>query len=152
MKRKFSDPRPRPLEVRFWEKVDKSGDCWLWLAHVKRNGYGQFTIRHHVSIGAHQMAYRLAFGEIPPGLVVCHHCDNPLCVRPSHLFLGTKAENLADMRAKGRGAKTWKRRAPLTREQREQVKALYQPGVTSLRQLGEQFGVTRWTIAKIIAN
>lgn len=85
---------------RFWKKVTKTETCWLWNACcMNRNGYGVFA---SVKELAHRYSYRLAFGEIPKGMYVCHHCDNPKCVRPDHLFLGTQRDNLHDMRRKGR--------------------------------------------------
>jgi len=93
--------------ARFWPKVQKSDGCWLWLAGVNRQGYGKFTFsddKKH-TIGAHRMSYILAHGEIPAGKDVLHRCDNPPCVNPDHLWLGTIADNMKDKVAKGRQAK-----------------------------------------------
>lgn len=89
---------------RFWSKVDTTGDCWEWLAHRKKPYfYGQFTLRKGVFVGAHTVSYALTHdGVIPPGFHVCHHCDNPPCVRPDHLFLGTPRDNALDSVRKGR--------------------------------------------------
>ena len=94
------------MEGRFWPKVDKSDECWEWTA-ATRNGYGVLGVRNGdgrwVALYAHRISWELHFGPIPDRLFVLHHCDNRRCVRPDHLWLGTNRDNLADMRAKGRG-------------------------------------------------
>lgn len=95
----------RPLADRFWEKVDKSGGgCWLWTGTVTDRGYGSVNTggKHGPSRGAHRVAWELTHGPIPKGMVVCHSCDNPPCVRPDHLFLGSQRANLRDASAKKR--------------------------------------------------
>lgn len=90
---------------RFWDKVDRTPGCWLWTASLRNKGYGAFTYRENgraVQDRAHRYSWRLFHGPIPDGLCVLHRCDNPRCVNPAHLFLGTRGDNNADMVAKGR--------------------------------------------------
>jgi hypothetical protein len=93
----------RSIAERFWPKVRKGPDCWLWAA-CTANGYGTIGSggKHGHQLLAHRVAWEMAYGPIPPGLCVLHHCDNRLCVRHGHLFLGTHKDNTQDMMAKGR--------------------------------------------------
>lgn len=91
-------------ENRFWAKVRKGDDCWEWTGRPYSTGYGMAWVGNR-RILAHRYAYQAEVGPIPDGLFVCHRCDNRLCVRPDHLFLGTLQDNHADMVAKGRIAK-----------------------------------------------
>lgn len=106
----------RSVEERFWSKVQKSPECWIWMASTTSFGHGVFFINGRQDL-AHRAAYTLCVGSIPGDLHVLHHCDNPRCVRPDHLFLGTHQDNMRDMRDKGRSG-VWKSPEKLARGER----------------------------------
>lgn len=87
--------------ARFWSKVERAGDCWVWQGTITRGGYGRFWLYGRM-LRAHRAAYYFTYGSLPDGLHICHRCDNPPCVRPSHLFVGTDRDNVLDMITKGR--------------------------------------------------
>lgn len=94
------------VPLHFWTKVRETFPrspfrCWEWTSVIGKDGYGVMKISKK-NEGAHRVSWRLNKGEIPPGLCVLHRCDNPICVRPSHLFLGTKSDNTRDAIFKGR--------------------------------------------------
>lgn len=102
----------------FWERVDRSGECWVWTGSRSPEGYGKIVRMSPdapsvvLSGRAHRLSYLFEYGPIPADLSVCHRCDNPSCVRPSHLFLGTAKDNAVDMASKGRAASQLKTHCP----------------------------------------
>ena len=99
--------RAVPLSDRFWKNVNKSDmgnpeNCWRWVGgYWHEYGYGQISVLGK-TFGAHRVSWMIHFGEIPQGMSVLHKCDNPPCVNPSHLFLGTTVDNMHDRKEKGR--------------------------------------------------
>ena len=119
-------PRWTPFEPYFWSLVDKTENCWIWLGGRYGDGYGRVW-KDGRRQAAHRVAYELSISIIPDGIQACHHCDNKLCVRPDHLFLGTQADNMQDWTKKGlnkalangtltqRGNDHWTRKPAATR-------------------------------------
>jgi hypothetical protein len=157
----------KPLSVRFWSKVDHRGDdeCWEWAGKVGANGYGFVSVSHTHTEYAHRVSYRFAFGAIPDGMHVCHHCDNRTCVNPAHLFTGTDADNVADMWAKGRGRSNPPKgelspNAVLTESQVREMRRLYAgpnprkgcavPGKFNQPQLARMFGIGQPQVPSIV--
>lgn len=142
-----------PLEERFFAKVDRSGGpeaCWRWTGGLS-GGYGSLRIGKRGNARAHRLSYALANGgPIPDGLSVLHKCDNPICVRPDHLFLGTQATNMADRGAKGRQAKGESNgRAKLTENEVHEIVAETRRG-TPNKQIARRFGVGRNAVGAIV--
>jgi hypothetical protein len=140
------------FEERFWAKVDKSGECWAWTGYCDRWGHGQFYRN-----GRHQKAHRASWemhnGPIPQGALVCHRCDNPPCVNPAHLFLGTNADNSRDMVNKKRQAKGERMgSAKLTADEVRAIRAMAAEAGVALNQTAtaRQFGVSATAIRFVI--
>ena len=89
------------MSEKLWKRVDKTEGCWNWTGPVNSSGYGSLMIDGHKA-GAHRHSYEMAYGPFDRALCVLHHCDNPRCVRPDHLWLGTRSDNMMDCAAKGR--------------------------------------------------
>jgi hypothetical protein len=147
-------------EDRFWSRVRIGDGCWEWIGFKNKKGYGHFC-----RLRAHRAAWGYLRGEIPAGLCVLHKCDNRACVRPSHLFLGTRADNNADMRSKGREARgarhgsrtrpgSWARgarraSAKLDDDKVRAIRAACACGEMQ-RVVAERFGVAEITVWKIL--
>jgi DNA-binding transcriptional regulator YiaG len=134
---------------RFWSKVDKSGECWIWTA-FRSKGYGMFQLKGKAE-GAHRIAYTLAYGPIPEGMFVCHACDNPPCVRPDHLWLGTIQDNNRDRDQKGRADYDGEKNphAKLTQAQVDDIRYLYETGNYTRQALADTYGISVSTIDNI---
>jgi len=139
-------------EDRFWPKVDVRGpdECWEWQAHKDTDGYGRFSVDGRVQL-AHRLAWELKHGEVPDRQCICHACDNPACVNPLHLFLGTQADNLHDMAEKGRSTKgTDNPQSKLSENDVREIRRLYATAKFLQKQLSKQFGVSRSAIGQIV--
>lgn len=121
--------------------------CWLWTLHRNAKGYGQFYVsRKDRARLAHRVSYEMYVGKVPDGMCVLHRCDNPPCVNPAHLFLGTRADNHADMERKGRTIKGEAHaNAKLTAEQVESIRK----DTRLNRVIAIEHGVGNATVAKI---
>lgn len=148
----------RPLPDRFWEKVAKGGrdDCWEWTGatHEGRGGYG-FIGRGRAGGGtaqAHRVSWELANGPIPKGMEVCHTCDNPPCVNPAHLFVGTRRANVADaMRKKRIRSGDRHPNAKLTADDVRTIRE-WAPAGWAHNDLAEAFGVSRSLISMVLSR
>lgn len=154
----------KPMQERLAEKytVEPNTGCWLWTAMLNHAGYGILG----VSVAnkttpklAHRLSYETHVGPIPEGMYVCHRCDQPSCVNPAHLFVGTQQANMADMLAEGRSSagKSFAGRrgenhgmAKLDWGKVDEIRAKYAAGGVSQRDLGAEYGVAHRTIGLIV--
>lgn len=142
---------------RFWAKVDIKLDtdsCWEWQAGKTGFGYGQFKIRSYHKIDSHRVAWEMFYGEISDGLWVLHTCDNPACVNPNHLFLGTALDNARDRESKNRGNKKGEHNSghKLTQTQVEYIRSRYATGNILQRELATEMNVNPSAISRIVRN
>ena len=140
----FFEPPDKTFLLRFWKKVNRNDNdgCWVWTGSCKRSGYGEISVRRgfydHVRRSAHRISWELHNGPIPTDRWVLHHCDNPPCVNPGHLYLGDHAQNTADMVNRNRASRNARK---LTDEQVIEIRALRACG-WSQRRIRERYGVS----------
>jgi len=144
------------LVKRFWSRIDKNGEngCWIWTRGKHKFGYGRINYGGTIYT-AHRLAWEIAKGKIPDGMFVCHHCDNPPCCNPKHLFIGTPKDNMQDAAQKGRA-----RNNPhygeehhsnkLTWEKVDRIRFLWETHQHTRSELGRMFGVTHQQVQNII--
>lgn len=151
------------LEDRFWWRVDKSDDCWIWTGYTHpQRGYGQIGIgrRDEGLIETHRLSYELANGPIPEGMMVLHSCDVRACVNPDHLRVGTHRENMDDMVSRGRNhipSGVSNGNAKLTTDQVEGIREQYSRNYEKIkrgwrsnaRELARQHGITEQYVSQI---
>lgn len=140
---------------RFWDKVNKTNNCWEWMGGLFNTGYGGFKLDKKMQ-KAHRVSWELNNGKIPEEVCVLHKCDNRKCVRPNHLFLGTQSDNIKDMISKGRdnltvgtpGEKNG--RAKLTDNKVDAIRKMYAAGNITMKILARLFDVSQTTVNYII--
>jgi hypothetical protein len=151
----------KSLAERFWKKVRKSDGCWIWTGGTANRGYGVIGCEDNPrkQMHAHRASWIIHFGPIPEGQQVCHQCDNPPCVKPDHLFLGTQAENLADASKKkrlvgNRGAFKGESnlQAKLTEDSVRDIRRRYALGGITQGALALEFGVSEGLIGFVITR
>lgn len=137
---------------RFWAKVEKGPGCWEWTAG-KLNGYGRIGLtKARGYIFAHRLSYQIHFGSIPDNLKVLHKCDNPGCVRPDHLFIGTMGDNNRDRARKGRSRPVKGESHGMSKIANQdviQIRLLYESGRT-VTSLANEFGISRSQVSGIV--
>lgn len=128
-------------------------DCWEWKGKKDKDGYGRLRVGGRITIRTNRAAWIVANGEIPNGKMICHKCDNPCCINPDHLYVGTAKDNATDRRNRGRsnnerGSLRWN--SKLTEEQVRQISIDYVPGKDSQTEVAKKYGVSQATISHIL--
>lgn len=132
-----------PIRARIERSISLADGCWIWNGSYTRDGYGVLTVGRQ-QVRAHRASYSEFKGDIPPQMVVCHRCDNPKCVNPDHLFLGTHRDNTQDMIAKGRRPALSGADHPNIKvlpDQRQQIADMRKAGST-LKEIAAKFGIS----------
>lgn len=145
-------------EQRFWRFVKKTDNCWIWTGHKDRAGYGTFGVPKGRMLRAHRYSWKIAHGEIPDSqILVMHKCDNPSCVNPEHLFLGSQKDNSADKVSKNRQAKgSHQGLSKVTEDQVHTIRDRYihgqRGGLNTTRRLSKEFGISLATVKQIVSG
>ncbi len=146
--------RTRPLDVRFFEKVQKGDDCWEWIGGRYRNGYGKMFANGSYRL-AHRFSYQMSKGEIPEGAVIMHSCNNPGCVNPEHLSAGTPRENIQYMVKCKRRVEYDRRgsdnpRAKIDEQDVIAIRSAVVAGDMTLKAIGHFFGISKTQVGHIV--
>lgn len=139
---------------RFWDRVEKTAGCWIWKGAKTSSGYGLLFAGRRKKIRAHRLSFLLHGGVIAEGQFVCHHCDNPLCVNPAHLYAGSHADNMRDVRTRGRAnrAGTPGETNPGAKLTVEQVREILRSRDTSKHELAAKYQCGERAIRNIWAG
>lgn len=141
----------KKIATLFWSKVEKTRRCWRWRGGQVKDGYGVFRFPGGKKAGAHRVAYELAHGPIPEGMLVLHRCDNPVCVRPDHLVLGTHQDNMRDRARKRRQARGEQHgRAKLSWRDVATIRRLHARRHSTVSELARKYGVSKSAIQKVV--
>lgn len=155
--------------ARFFSRTKLyTNGCWNWTGAAGTNKYGHFVSKNRGNMLAHRFAYELMVGEIPEGMFVCHKCDNPKCICPDHLFVGTHADNMKDARDKGRtatGTRNGKYTVPSSRLSGEkngmaklsdaqvaEIKAAYIPKKVTFKAVADRYGISESHVHAIVSG
>lgn len=139
------------LEERFYNKVNKTDSCWIWTAYRSNFGYGTIGIEKK-TCKAHRVAWELEYGTIPKDMQVCHSCDNPSCVRPSHLFIGSQQDNIDDQMKKKRHVSFKGSDNGMSRLSEEDVRSIHDGDSKGIshNKIAQYHGVSRHHVSQII--
>lgn len=153
--------------ARFWKKVNKNGprpdqsiahyknlsNCWSWGGSINTRGYGQMSIKRKQP-GAHRVCWIIHHGQLPKEFIVMHRCDNPACVNPDHLFIGTQAQNMTDKAKKKRGnapSGELNGKTKLSISQVDIIRTIYNTGVFTRKELAERFSISKSHLQRIVS-
>lgn len=143
-------PKAAPIRERLLSKiaVDEITGCWNWVPPLHHSGYATLHADGRTR-RAHRVSYEVHCGPIPDGMCVCHRCDNPKCINPEHLFLGTTAENVADRESKGRHNSPKGEEHGCAKLTDQEVIAIRRESGASHREIAAKYGVSRTTVTEV---